>query len=346
MVEEMKTAAGPSVWTGAELAHSDEWILRLTTEDLAELDAALAVVERAKIPLQEITTAEFRLPKLSVRLRAFADDLENGRGFGVVRGVPVENYGEEACKILSWGLCIYLGFGVPQSRQGDWINHVIDLTDVKSTTKPDLAHIVSRQELRANHAGGELRWHTDSADLIGLFCLKNAKSGGATRLASSAKVHNLIGDTDPACLSALYEGYYYLSLADDGETPCLTADRIPVFRRNGETISFYYIPQVVDRAIERANVSYSPVEEGARELIQSVANAPGVALDFMLEPGDLEVINNRIVMHARQEYEDYPDVDDRRHMLRLWMSATAAGAAGITGLPSDRYRERLARASG
>jgi len=347
MLDAIGPATGPAVWTGSELARTDDWNIRLTPADVRELDEALAGIAPKNIPIQKITAADFPLPKLGIRLRAFAEELENGRGFGVIRGVPVENYTEEACKILSWGLCSYLGAGIPQSRQGDWINHVIDLTDVTSTTKPDLVHIVNRRELRANHEGGELRWHTDSTDMIALFCLKKAKIGGSSRLASSAQVHNLILAENPACLRALYDGYYYLSLADDGddETPRLSAERVPVFRRTGKSVSFYYIPQVVERAIDRAHVSYSTVENDARALIQRAANAHGVPLEFMLEPGDLEVINNRIVMHAREEYEDHPDVDHRRHLLRLWMAAEPESATDNFRLPSDRYRDRLARAA-
>lgn len=345
MLDALVPATGPAVWMGSDLAKTDDWNIRLTPEDIRELDEALASPGLKNIPIQKITAATFPLPRLGIRLRAFAEELENGCGFGVIRGVPVEKYSEEACKTLSWGLCCYLGTGIPQSRQGDWINHVIDLTDVTATTKADLAHIVDRKELRANHEGGELRWHTDSTDMIALFCLKKARNGGASRLASSAQVHNLILAENPTCLQALYDGYYYLSLADDNddEKPRLSAERVPVFRRTGKSVSFYYIPQVVERAIDRAHVSYSAAENDARALIQSVANSSGVPLDFTLEPGDLEVINNRIVMHAREEYEDYPDVDHRRHLLRVWMAAEPETETDSFRLPSDRYRARLAR---
>lgn len=341
MLDVTKPATGPAAWMGSDMAQTDDWIIRLTPADIGELDDALAGIADKEIRVHEITAADFPLPKLGVRLTAFADELENGRGFGVIRGVPVENYTEEACKIISWGLCSYLGVGIPQSRQGDWINHVIDLTDIKSTTKPDLAHIVKRKELRSNHEGGELRWHTDSTDIIALFCLTKAKAGGASRLASAATVHNLILDQSPECLGALYDGYHYLSLADDDETPRVSAERIPVFKREGESVTFYYIPQVVERAIDRANVTYNQTENRARDLIQMAANTQGVPLEFTLEAGDLEVVNARTVMHARREFEDYPELDRRRHLLRLWMATTPEMTTDTFRPPSDGYRERL-----
>ena len=258
MVEIIDPATGPAVWTGVELSQNDDWIITLTPSDLKELDLALMSIQRKNIPVQEVTTNDFLLPHLSARLQAFAEELENGRGFGVIRGIPVENYTEEACKIISWGISSYLGTGVPQSRQGDWINHVIDLSDVTTTTEPDFVRALSRTELRSNYEGGELRWHTDSTDLIALFCLKKAKSGGESRVASSAKLHNMLLEKDPACLQALYDGYYYMSLPYDDETKSLqlSSERTPVFRRRGKSVSCYYIPQVVERAIDRANIFY------------------------------------------------------------------------------------------
>ena len=133
---------------------------------------------------------------------------------------------------------------------------MIDLADVSSTTNTDLAHLVRRKELRYSHKGGELRWHTDTTDIIGLFCLKTSKSGGSSRLASAGMIHNLILENDPKTLDPLYRGYFYMSLSDDDEsgTPRVSDQRIPVSIRNAGIISLYYIPQVIERAIERGGI--------------------------------------------------------------------------------------------
>ena len=153
----------------------------------------------------------------------------------------------------------------------------------------------------------------------------------------------------PACLKALYDGYYYMSLPYDDKTKTLklSSERTPVFRQRAESVSCYYIPQVVERAIDRANIFYTTIENEARELIQSEANTPGIAHEFLLEQGDLEVINNLIVMHARKKYRDHSKVDERRHLLRLWM-ATKRKTIGDTPntlpnlyLTSEQFRPRL-----
>ncbi|MBT4703392.1 MAG: TauD/TfdA family dioxygenase, partial [Rhodospirillaceae bacterium] len=301
--------------------------------------AALAAIQATGKPVQDIHAADFPLPTLGKKLNTLADALESGRGFGVVRGVPVGKYSEDALKIVSWGLCCQFGTGIPQSRQGDWINHVIDVSDVTETAKPDLQHIIKRGQLRTNHAGGELDFHTDTTDIFALFCLRNAKSGGTSRLASVATLHNMILDEKPDYAKALYDGYFYMSQSVDNEggAPRVSANRVPVFTRKGKTVQGYYISQVVQRAMDQGGVTYNPVEDDAREEIQRAANAPGVAHEFLLEPGDLLVANNRAVLHARYDYEDHAELDRRRHMFRLWMATTPEMLTKTFSAPSDRF---------
>jgi len=330
-------ATGPAVWSGKDFIEDDNWVFRLSSVDIQEIDKALCLAKRISGPIQEITPIQFPLPHLGERLQLLQKEIESGRGFVVIKGIPVETYNDYECKILSWGLCSYFGRGMQQSRQGDWINHVIDLEGIESTTNPDLTHIVQRKELRYSHKGGELRWHTDTTDIIGLFCLKTAKSGGNSRLASAGMVHNLILEKCPEFIDPLYRGYFYMSLGDDDEfgTPRISDQRIPVFRSNAGDISFYYIPQVIERAIDRAEIKYNEAENKARSSIQKTADLPGVALEFMLDPGDLEIINNRTVMHSRGEYEDHLEIENRRHLLRLWMAITPEMMTKTLRTPAD-----------
>ena len=341
MADFMQPATGPAVWAGRDFAHSDDWIVPLTGSDVDELTGACAALEARNLPVHEITAADFPLPGLGPRLKALADQLETGRGFGVIRGFPVDSCSEDACKILSWGTCAHFGAGIPQSRQGDWINHVIDISDVTETGKPDLQHIVKRGQLRTNHGGGELDFHTDTTDIFALFSLRKAKAGGASRLVSAAMLHNLIGQEKPDYLKALYDGYYYMSQSVDNvdNAPRVSAQRVPVFTRKGDTVQGYYISQVVQRAIDRGGVRYNAIEDDARAELQRVAERPGIAFEFMLEPGDLLVVNNRAVMHARHDYEDHPELDRRRHLFRLWMATTPEMMTKTFKAPSDRVYE-------
>ncbi len=215
MATGFEPATGSSVWKGSDFVGNDEWIVSLSPENLQEIDAALRFAKETKWPVHKLSQNEFPLPVLGSTLSALASELETERGFAVIRGVPVNHYSEEENKFVSFGLCSHFGSVIPQSREGDWINHVIDISDQGSAPKPELDHVLKRKQLRTNHRGGELDFHTDTTDVFALFCLQPAKSGGRSRLVSAATLHNIIGETKPDYLEALYDGYYYMSQPDD-----------------------------------------------------------------------------------------------------------------------------------
>ncbi len=321
-MKRIEPARGPAVWRGADFVGNDDWIVSLSSNDLNEISTALKQAKATNLPIHQISTKEFPLLSLGQTLKGLAEELENGRGFAVIRGIPVDRYNEDENKIISWGLCSYFGTGIPQSRQGDWINHVIDISDQTLPPKPELDHVLRRKNLRTNHRGGELDFHTDTTDVFALFCLRPAKSGGKSRLASAAMLHNMIGEAEPDYLKALYDGYYYMSQSDDkaGAASKISTKRIPVFTRRGDKVEGYYISQVVQRAVDQGLFKYNLVEDSARKEIQRIAETPGVAHEFDLKEGDLLLVNNHAVLHARYDYEDYPDFARRRHLFRLWIA--------------------------
>ena len=339
MHDVLEPVIGNGVWMGSDLAKNSGWKIELNAQNLYELEGALSVYKKKQILPHQIKPKDFPLPLLSFQLKVLAQEVENGCGFAVIRGIPVQKYTEEEAKIISWGICCHFGLAIPQSHKGDWTNHVLDLTDVEKTTNPDLIHVIKRKELRTTHVGGGLAFHTDTTDVIGLFCLQKAKTGGQSRLASSGMVHNLILQHDPQMLRALYDGYYYMSHSEDNEraTPRVSSKRVPVFKRKGNAINCYYIPQVIQRGIDQGKVKYNTIENEAREQIQTIANTPGVPFEMTFEAGDLQLVNNRILLHARADYEDFPELGRRRHLFRLWMATTEEMSSKTFRAPSDRF---------
>jgi hypothetical protein len=336
-----KTVEGPHVWRGEDLQGKVDWTLRLDRDDVADVDAALAAVKAAGKPLPQIGRADFALPRLGPKLAVLSREIEDGRGFAVICGIPVGRYGEDDSGIVAWGLCAHFGVGLPQSRQGDHINHIIDLTDIKETSHKALQHVVARGELRVSHHGGKRYWHTDTTDIVALLCLRPAKAGGISRLVSSMKVHNILAAEYPQHLAALYEGYYYHRLPDDRADPApLTPNKVPVFREYNGAPGCYFIPEPIERAISREGVRYDEIAGAAWHLIEDIAERPGMAVEMALEAGDLQIINNRVLLHARADYEDYPELERRRHLLRLWMKVPG----GKTTAPEMRVHSQFAAA--
>ncbi|MGI9598313.1 MAG: TauD/TfdA family dioxygenase, partial [Acidimicrobiales bacterium] len=117
---------GPTAWYGRDLQDDTSWIEELDPDDVAELLAALDRVERHSIPMLDMTTDEFPLPRLGPRLAALASELDRGRGFWLLRGLPIDDLTERQAAFAYWGLGLYMGTPVSQNARGHLLGHVID----------------------------------------------------------------------------------------------------------------------------------------------------------------------------------------------------------------------------
>ena len=57
------------------------------------------------------------------------------------------------------------------------------------------------------------------------------------------------------------------------------------------------------------------------DLYDEIAASTEFHVDMALEPGDVQLLSNHTVIHARTDYQDHPDPALKRHLLRLWVSA-------------------------
>jgi len=307
--------SGPCVWTGRELAGED-WVFRLTAAHLAELERASAKIPTDIPALYDVTADDFPLPILGPALAALGEELEHGRGFALIRGLTPERYGDERLAAIFWGIGAHLGTGLAQSTKGDRLGHVMDLSGPDSDVR----------QMRNYELGGDLRMHTDlNNDVVGLLMLRAAKSGGESRIASSMAIHNIILEERPDLLEPLYDGYYFHLLRKERtDGPNRTAHRVPVFSDFDGALSCHFNPSPVERAVERAGVTLSPLEDQAFRFFGELAMRPGVYLDMNLQPGDIQFLNNHVMLHGRTDYEDHPEPARRRHLLRLWLRCANA----------------------
>src|SRR5205807_1173998 len=160
--------------------------------------------------------------------------ISDGRGFVVLRRLPVEDYSKDELGIIFWGIGTHLGHGLSQSVLGDRLGHVKDF---------------SREDplARAYRNKQELSPHTDSADLVGLACLRNARSGGVSRLTSAITDHNAILEECPEYLERLYRGYVFHRRGEEqpGELPC-TPYHVPVYSNTDGKVSARYVRTYVE----------------------------------------------------------------------------------------------------
>ena len=305
-------ASNPGLWRGSELQKSQEWIFRFPQEALAEIENAMRGVEAMKLVPPNFGMQDFPLPKFSIELNKMLEELEQGRGFFLMRGFPIERYSEAEAEIIFWGLGLHLGIPLSQNADGHLLGHVRNLgLDINKTN------------VRAYQTTAELIFHNDQSDVILLMCLKPAKSGGLSRIVSVAGIQNEIQRRRPDLLEELYKPYYIdrrgeRGREDEDDVPYYA---MPVLSYHKGLVSARYIRGYIESAQrfpEVPRLTKKQIE--ALDLFDAIANEEGMALSFQMEPGDCQLLNNYCVFHARTNFEDFPELDRRRHLLRMWLA--------------------------
>jgi len=301
-----------SAWRGSDLVKDRSWVYELSAAEIEELDAALQQVLEKNIPLFKIVRNDFPLPRLGPVLAKQLDELHKGRGFFVLRGLPVRKYSDDHAAILFWGVGAHLGRAVPQNISGDLLDHV-----------RDLGKKWGELGVRGYQTNGQLLFHTDLSDLVGLLCLRQSKSGGQSRIASSVTIHNEILKSHPEFLLPLYRGYRYIR-REAVESANPVTEPVPVYGYTQGYLSCRIIPERISAAYKRIEEPLSALEQGALDCVASIARDPGVCLDMDLLPGDMQFVNNYTVLHSRTAYEDGDTPDQKRHLVRLWLTQHGA----------------------
>lgn len=292
------TAQGPAVWRGDDQQPRD-WIVLLQEKDCAELiRSAEALRGRA---LDSIQRADFPVTRMTSKLAYISATLESGSGFVMLRGLPAASLPDDLLQIIYWGIGAHLGIGVSQSAAGDRLGHVFDRG--------------AEDDGRYYTRGGPLEFHMDPVDVVGLLCLRTARSGGASRIVSAGALHNIIQAERPDLLEVLYRGFHNSRRGHGETTP---SARIPVFAEGRHGVECYLLPTTIRQATEEGH-PLTAEEEEAIAWVETVANRPGVFLDMDFQVGDIQFLSNRTILHSRTDYVDFPEPERKRHLLRLWL---------------------------
>lgn len=293
-------------WNSASFKSPADYSLLLTDAERAELSAAA----RALPPVgdrEPVMAEQFEIPLLSARLQAASDEVRNGRGFVVLRGLPVDQL--TAAEFVTAVRTIGTRFGnaLSQNTSGDLVGHVVDATAEDPTPR------MYRSNL-------ELRPHSDITAMISLACWHRSEAGGASVIVSAVTVHDALCRQHPEVMETLYRGFRYHQVGEEapGEPP-VTRHLVPVFAVRGGQLSSRYLRSNLVAGHKALEMPLTATDIAALNAFDSVATAPENRLAFFLERGDMIVINNYTVMHARTSFKNYPEPERRRHLVRLWM---------------------------
>jgi len=318
-VSSAQPIVGPMVWQGADLERSTDWVRRLTAPEIDELETALRAAQRRGPGWQTTAREDFAIPRVDRLLEEVSRELEDGRGLVVLRGLPVERYDEDELRLLYWGIGLHLGTPRYQNGQGELIGDVRDenrlygaVQEVDPTRRGEPR--TSRNKARS---AGPLRFHTDRADVVTLLCVRPAQRGGLSKVASGPAVYNAILARRPDLHALLCEPYYHSREGEVGGRQRFFA--MPVFGLRDGRFTSQYSRTFVENAQGIPGVPpLTPAQNEALDLWAEVCEELCYAME--MQRGDLQLLNNHVVYHARTDYEDDPRPNHDRFLMRLWLS--------------------------
>ena len=303
-----KPITGPKAWRGEALARDHAWVMALGPADIADLDRALGIAKATGLPLSRIEREHFPLGVMEERLGRALDEIYAGRGFVVVRGLPVARYRDDDVGLIFWGMGRYLGSPLAQNPQGDLLGHVYDH-----------GRTYGQIDVRGYETNALLPYHTDGCDLVGLLCLRRGLEGGLSSIVSSVTVHNEILAHHPEYLGLLYNGFYYIRREQALTTGGVSERPIPVFGCKDGVVSCRYIRNQINAGAVKRGIPLTAIERAALDYLDEVTRRDDLRLDMDLEPGDMQLCNNYTTLHSRTGFVDGPEAHQKRHMVRLWL---------------------------
>ncbi len=305
--------SGPDVWLGPEMAASTDWIEHLSAKEIAEIEAAAEPVAASRADIAGLRVQEFPLPTLAPRLARIRHEVLRGRGFALLRGLPLEHWPLRRSAAAFYGLGLHLGHPVSQNADGHVLGHVKDLGLRSDNPAVRIYQTAERQT-----------FHTDSCDIVALLCLQTAREGGDSALVSTGAVWNAMRRRRPDLAACLLQ-----PVATDrrGEVPPgqLPFFTIPVLNWHAGHLSGIYQRQYIDSAQRFAEAPRLSAEQvQALDLFDALCNDPALHFLMTLRRGDIQLVHNHALLHDRTAFTDWPEPDRRRHLLRLWLAPEEA----------------------
>jgi len=293
-------------WVGGELPEKEDWVVRLPGPAFHRLVARAGALAERGLPVADLRRDHFYDPELARALAGPFAEVRDGRGFVVLRGLPADGAPLRALKLACWGLASLIGRGPSQSNLGDFVDAPADVAAADSPAHGD-------------RNGEDLHLHTDACDMIALMAVRAARRGGDSAVASAFAVHNLFLRERPELLPALYRGAPNHRRGDQPFDPAWVAPRrVPVFSIAGRALSIRYAPPYLADGLHAAGEGDSALIE-AMDALQRFGER--VKTTFRLEPGEVLLLNNLTTLHARSRFDDWPEPERKRLLLRLKLNA-------------------------
>jgi hypothetical protein len=300
----------PSAWRGETMAKgTDRWLVQLSPSTIAELEAAAKSYLSRTMDIGAISRETFPLPSFGPQLAELRHTLIQGIGFQLLRGLPVSNYSQEMAATIFCGIGSHLGSARSQNAIGHILGHVRDIgADAKNPTT------------RIYQTSERQTFHTDSCDVVGLLCIREAMEGGKSLLVSTTTLYNEMRTRRPDLARLMFEPVATDRRGEvpEGQKPYF---EIPVLNWSDGYLTGIYQRQYIDSAQRFPDAPrLTPDRVEALDMFDDLANDPELHLSMQLQPGDMQFVYNHGLLHDRTSFRDWPDAARKRHLLRLWLA--------------------------
>ncbi len=316
---------GAEVWLGPDMARSKRWQRSLSAAAIAEIDQALQAVKRRGLQWSQITAADFPLPSIAALVADVREELENGSGMMKLSGLPVARYSEDELRQIYFGLGSHFGLPVFQNRSGELMRAIRDESsggidigkkygqvEGKGDDKPFLSSYARTL------SNGQLRFHTDRTDVVALLCVRQARSGGVSKIVSTAAIHNAMLERRPDLLELLFQDFYRSRLGEESKDVA-TVYKLPIFGlREGKLTSHFSLTYIEAAELVPGVAKLTPQQREAIDMLLSLAQE--LCFEMTFAPGDIQFLNSHVTYHGRTPFEDDAASGHDRLLLRLWLS--------------------------
>ena len=300
----------PSAWLGKDMINDpSRWLYRLTENEVRDLENAARHYQSLSRDIGQISQDDFPLGHFGQHLQRLKQTLLRGVGVELIRGLPIESYSTEFIATIFCGIGAHLGSARSQNAQGHMLGHVRDIGLDANAVDTRIYQTSARQT-----------FHTDSADVVGLLCIRAAKTGGESLLVSAETLYNQMQRQRPDLVPVLFDVVATDRRGEvpEGEKPYF---EIPVLNWFAGFLTVQYQRQYVNSA-QRFPGAPRLTEKhiAALDYFDELANDPELHFSMVLQPGDMQFVYNHSQLHDRTSFRDWPEPDKRRHLLRLWLS--------------------------
>ena len=307
----------PGGWTPEDLRRDADWARRLDAAEIAAFERGLAHARASGKGCWDLAPDDFPFGEAALeRLARALAETQQGRGFQMLRGLPVDRWSVEDARLFFWGLGLHLGVPRPQGRASQYMSDVRDAGGTYRSVQG-----------RGYNTKSALDFHADGSDLVGLMCLRTGVSGGESLIASSITAHNTMLAERPDLLARLYEPVPFSRQGEQApEEPAWYMAAI-IGVRDGR-----FACRHIRNHVKSAQLSVpeaprlTPEQIEAMDLFDAILVRPEVCFRLDFEPGDVQLINNHVMLHSRTDYVDHDAPERKRHLLRLWLSLPGAPA--------------------